>query len=445
MKTARLSNIIMSQVLFLSVGSSCVLASESVQNGENEAFRSGNYQEAYDLYLKLFKANPADPQVNFYLGRSAYELKLFDTAMNAYERVLIMNPEHDRSRLELARTYLALGLKREAQSEFEAVLQGELPDEVRENVMEILAKLDEGQELGHLRASVQVGWGFDTNVNSNPGKEALVDYLVDELGVDGDDVDADDELDDSFVQVSFALGYRYDFAQATNWQWDSSLLLYRQAFLDESDYNIFYRSVQTGPVYQADNYRVTLPFGLDVLDYGDEDYLHSFQIAPTYTRILSDKWTLNSHLKYQEKHYREEDDKGRDTGLLEAGLGTYVRAWGALMGAYVSFGEEDANAKEPSNFTDKQILKLQAQYGKQLSWADFLLKYSWKKTDYDDSIGNDAEDREDTYQSVLLSAGKEVMKNMRANLNVNVMDNDSNYTPSQYDKVVGSLNVAYRF
>ena len=82
-------------------------------------FDSGNFKDAYRLFLKAFKADPGDLNINFYLGRAAFESGNYEMALMAFERILIAQPESVRIKLEMARTFHRLGLRDSARRYFE--------------------------------------------------------------------------------------------------------------------------------------------------------------------------------------------------------------------------------------------------------------------------------------------------------------------------------------
>lgn len=55
-------------------------------------FNNSEFQKAYDVFSKLVRKDPSNMDLNFYLGRSAYESGDYETAIFAYDRMLIQNP-----------------------------------------------------------------------------------------------------------------------------------------------------------------------------------------------------------------------------------------------------------------------------------------------------------------------------------------------------------------
>ena len=57
-----------------------------------DLYSAGKFAEAYKIFNALFALKGDDARVNFYLGRCATELKLYDEALEAFERVLMVEP-----------------------------------------------------------------------------------------------------------------------------------------------------------------------------------------------------------------------------------------------------------------------------------------------------------------------------------------------------------------
>ena len=91
-----------------------------------EAATTASQEKTYGQLEEEFFADPANPEVNFQLGRAALEAGRYHEAEAAFERVLFQKPEDDRTRLELGRAYFLSGSYSQAQKEFVAG-QGEDP------------------------------------------------------------------------------------------------------------------------------------------------------------------------------------------------------------------------------------------------------------------------------------------------------------------------------
>ncbi|MDH5525459.1 MAG: tetratricopeptide repeat protein [Desulfobulbaceae bacterium] len=104
-------------------------------------YESGDYTQAYPLYFSLFQQDPANREINFYLGKSALGLGDYEAAVMSFERVLIIAPAADEVKIELAKAYLGLGAEETAIHYAEEALAAELPDNLRQEVEAFLKEL----------------------------------------------------------------------------------------------------------------------------------------------------------------------------------------------------------------------------------------------------------------------------------------------------------------
>lgn len=96
-------------VLFLSLVSvfTYLNADESLQREYKvavQSYKAHDFSTSYKLLSKLYITRLSDANLNFYLGRSAYETGHYEMALAAFERVQMLEPSNLRNRLEMGRT-----------------------------------------------------------------------------------------------------------------------------------------------------------------------------------------------------------------------------------------------------------------------------------------------------------------------------------------------------
>ncbi len=102
-------------------------------------YAAGEYKRAYDNFFVLFKNNPGDPEINFFLGRAALAKGDYEAAVMAFERVLIIDPAITAVKVELGKAFFHLGDIETAEQYFNEALEGALPDETASNLREFMA------------------------------------------------------------------------------------------------------------------------------------------------------------------------------------------------------------------------------------------------------------------------------------------------------------------
>lgn len=97
---------------------------------------------------------------------SAAALKRTDQAIAAFDRVLMLNPQSVRTRLELAKLYFDMGEYALAHAELDRALSANLPDRVRQNVIDFKARIDKQQSRHSHATTLVLTLGYDSNANN---------------------------------------------------------------------------------------------------------------------------------------------------------------------------------------------------------------------------------------------------------------------------------------
>jgi len=168
-------------ILLIAILSSVVLAAPNQEEGWS-AYREGRNDEAYEIFSELFKQDPADEQINYGLGMSALEKGKLSHALFAFERVLMLNPENQRARLELARTYYLMGQSELARENFEVVMASDPPEKVRESIQIFLDRIEQQSEKIRYSGYLELSGFYDDNVNYGPASRNI-DTLLGDLRV----------------------------------------------------------------------------------------------------------------------------------------------------------------------------------------------------------------------------------------------------------------------
>ncbi len=56
----------------------------------HKAYAKGEFAAAYPLFEQLFEQTPDSAEINFFVGRCALELRHYDEAIAAFDRVLML-------------------------------------------------------------------------------------------------------------------------------------------------------------------------------------------------------------------------------------------------------------------------------------------------------------------------------------------------------------------
>ena len=130
-------------------------------------FEEKKYSQAYELFEKAFFEDMGNIEINFYLGRTAFELGLFKEAQVSFDRVLLMNENHTRAKLELGRTLLEKGSFLEAEKLFNEVYNSNPPEVVKQKIKFLLFQINQKKQKHYFNLVFSLGRGFETNINNS--------------------------------------------------------------------------------------------------------------------------------------------------------------------------------------------------------------------------------------------------------------------------------------
>ncbi|MFO1435770.1 MAG: tetratricopeptide repeat protein [Gammaproteobacteria bacterium] len=124
--------------------------------------------EAYQLLQPLVEKQAGNPDFDLLYGMSAIDAGKPTDATFALERVLDAQPDNAAAQAELGRAYYDMGENEAAKQQFERVRGEKLPPTVQQNIDRYLNAIDNRSQAAktRYRAYVEVGAGYDSNVNS---------------------------------------------------------------------------------------------------------------------------------------------------------------------------------------------------------------------------------------------------------------------------------------
>ncbi len=196
-------------------------------------------------YREAFKAMLADPgnlDKTFRFAELASQTGDLEGAVSALERMLLLNPNLSRVRLELGVLYYRLGSMAAAHSYITRALQAnDLPPPVRERAEKVLALVDKASAPSRLSGFAYVGMRYQSNANAAP---------TGDIKVGGINAHLDDNSTATKDFNAFALAslrHLYDLGTQYGDALDSQLVVYGARQFKRSDVNLAYASLTTGP------------------------------------------------------------------------------------------------------------------------------------------------------------------------------------------------------
>ena len=136
---------------------------------------TGSLQAQYDEAFQETLRDPANLDVLFRFAGLAIETGDLEGAISALERMLIINPDLTRVRLELGVLYFRLGSYPAAQSYLQAVLSSSsLSPEIRARAEQFMTETQKRLSPSYFAGEAFIGWRYQSNANLGPSNSTVL-------------------------------------------------------------------------------------------------------------------------------------------------------------------------------------------------------------------------------------------------------------------------------
>jgi len=136
-------------------------------------------QAQYNQLFAQMLQHPTDLDLMFSFAAVATRLGNYEAAISTLERMLLLNPDLPRVKLELGELYFHIRSYAVAQSYFQAVVADpSVPATVKQNAQLYLTQIDKLTSLNHLAGSITAGFRYQTNANVGPSSNQVVAFGV---------------------------------------------------------------------------------------------------------------------------------------------------------------------------------------------------------------------------------------------------------------------------
>lgn len=406
-------------------------------------FDQGQFNQAYIAFEVLLNRAPENALVNFYFAMSAAALKRTDQAIAAFDRVLMLNPQSVRTRLELAKLYFEMGEYALAHAELDRALRANLPDAVRTNVLAFKARIDKQQSRHSHATTLVLSLGYDSNANNDIGSGN--DFALDGFG--GLELSGNTEAEDYGFGQTLVYNHNYDLGQRGAWSLNSQLVGFNRLNKDYSQNNVVYLGALTAPTYQHDIYKVAFPLEIDRVYLDANGYLVNASVGASLEQLLSANQTLAATYKLRSMQY-DGDNSIRDAHSniysmkYRHAIGDKPLILGVLF-SYESRQQAKNTSDDPASLTEK-VLKLNASKVLSMRWR-LMADASFITTDYKQENWLFANKRADRITRLELGGQYQIDRASLAGANITQAFHKSNQGPYEFDKTQINLNYIYRF
>ncbi len=194
-------------------------------------------------------SKPANLDVLFRFASLASQTGDLEGAISALERMLLINPDLPRVRLELGVLYYRLGSYEVARTYLESALKSpSLPADVRASAEEYLAQIESKAEAVNLGGEVFFGWRYQSNANLGPASSNVLLFgqaaNLNQQGLG---------TADWGVVSSAQVRHRYDFGNQDKAALETQFTAYANRQFQVSAANVSLLDLTSGPRFQVFN------------------------------------------------------------------------------------------------------------------------------------------------------------------------------------------------
>lgn len=432
----------LSHIALIALLGTHLLAQESTSgelySSAQKAYTQNDFATAYPLFEQLFEQTPNNAEINFFVGRCALELRHYDEAVAAFDRVLILNPKHTRTHLEMARLYFERKQLELAQNELDLVLSEQLPSDVRDSAMAFKRTIDETLSRHHFGGALIVGGGYDSNVNNDIGSKQ---FTIPALNIP---ISGNEKNGDGYGFSTFVFNHSYDFGDRGGWSLENSFIAYDKLYSQSSQNNLVLFSLSSAPTWSEDKTTIALPVTFDRVYIDGKGYLANVGAGVKSSYLIDPLSQIEGGYSFKRGYYHDET-YDVNAHLLFA---NYRRIFGEnlfALGLHVSYGINKEVESVRTDVQDKEWkygLDLSKEFTKEFRGS---LGYTRTSTNYDDVDTIFLTKRQDDKDQYELSFGYTLQKNLSLGTSVMYSNNHSNHDPYTYDKINALASIMWAF
>lgn len=208
---------------------------------------SSDLQRQYDAAFQETLTKPADLDVLFRFAALATQTGDLEGAISALERMLLINSDLPRVRLELGVLYYRLSSYEVARTYLETALASPaVPADVRGKAQEYLAEIDSRTRPSSLSGEVFLGWRYQSNANLGPATSRVLLF--------GQPANLNQQAvgtADWGVVSSLQVRHRYDFGSQDRAALETQFTAYANRQFQLSAANVTLLDLTTGPRFQV--------------------------------------------------------------------------------------------------------------------------------------------------------------------------------------------------
>ncbi|MBT6338931.1 MAG: DUF560 domain-containing protein [Desulfobacula sp.] len=406
-----------------------------------EFFKSGQFEQSYEILLEAIEHYPQNIELNFYLGRSAFETKNYEMAIMAFERILIISPHEHRIRLEIARAFQKLGAYNIARKYCNEVLMTNPPDTVRNNIQKFLTYMEKTEKTHFLSGRLIMGVELNNNVWASPSADKIKTIIGDVILTGPSSIKTRDWIYNTNLELNHS--YQPFFS---NYAWKTNVIAYNAIYNDISALDILYFGGLTGPELILDKNKFGLRFLFNQIDLGDIRYMNSVGFTTKFDHVFNSFFTTGAGLKYEKKKFEAVPQRDSNNLSLTFNMNFYFKNNWFNLG----FTAENENATD-NEFSYQKYIPGVSISRKLPFGLTGSIYYKTLFSRYDDPATLFNKDRKDQQNFIGASLEKKIWHSLKSNqsvlfhLNYQHTRSYSNIDLYEYNMNLLQLSLIYNF
>ncbi|MFW6307286.1 MAG: tetratricopeptide repeat protein [Campylobacterales bacterium] len=408
-------------------------------------YRNKQFSKSYNLFNEAISRYGQNPQLFFYYGRSALETKRYEQAIEAFEKVLILNPSHTRTKLELARAYYEIGQYDEAKRLLESAQSDPaLPAKVKKSVKNLLTNISMKKKESIINGFAMIGVNYDSNVYA--GNEDDFGVFIPAVG--NIQLEGSKAQEDYYNSNIIGLNHIKDIGEVGSWVWKSNGILLNNNYRRYTDKNLFGIVLTTGPSYFGKDYELYFPFSVSKIWQGGSSYVNDISQGVRWTRRVDETFTFSAGYKFSKAFYTQEQNNNNDNAqhaFTMSATKFFTPKWNVALGAKLASSKATRNDTGQTGNDEKEgSINTTYQATDNLSFTVGAL-FRNKSYNVADTLYGYGTQRDDNYQSYSLSTLYSLSDSSSIKASVADMQNHSNQGAFDYDKTTVGINYILTF
>lgn len=440
MKTFIFIIVLLPMCLFASVENSSI---DIEYKKAAEFYKVEDYKSSYEILSKIYLSRLEDADLNFFLGRSAFETGEYEMALAAFERVEMLDPANLANKLQMARTYFMLKMYEDSEIAFKEVLQNQnLPQNLRTNIELYLSSVSKVQQKSFTYATVNLDFIYDSNVNYGSLSN---DYNINASGITLPGP-INNEQSDRALQVYADIVNIYDIGEKNGFAIKNRASVLLKDYQKLNEYDVQYIAYAPSLLYKEAKYLAELALGLDLLTLGNLEYLRTTSLTPRFEYSHSNTLRSIAHLKYQKKFFSQNTqyDLNADHYELAYSLQKILTPRSFIQAGLIGITEKKHHGERID--VDYNEYKANVIYANQFTpiySADIFAEY--RKRDYKDHSTLFGNTRVDNSGTIAASINARIIKSLSLHLNGSYNRVESNQEMYSYQKYTVTTGLSKTF